>query len=104
LKFAGDIEGVNAILGAKDANGLPIPMTSANKGQDTSSYDPFQKEQLAVMAEAKYITQFLDRDTRPDFAGPVVGPAIQSWFKNPKDIAKIQDTLQSQWDALPPLA
>jgi multiple sugar transport system substrate-binding protein len=104
LKFAGDIEGVNAILGAKDANGASIPMTSANKGQDTSSYDPFQKEQLAVMAEAKYITQFLDRDTRPDFAGPVVGPAIQSWFKNPKDVAKIQETLQSQWDALPPLA
>ena len=104
LKFAGDIEGVNAILGAKDANGATIPMTSANKGQDTSSYDPFQKEQLAVMAEAKYITQFLDRDTRPDFAGPVVGPAIQSWFKNPKDVAKIQETLQTQWDALPPLA
>jgi len=56
------------------------------------------------MAEAKYITQFLDRDTRPDFAGPVVGPAIQSWFKNPKDVAKTQDTLQKQWEALPPLA
>jgi len=36
------------------------------------------------MAEAKIVTQFLDRDTRPDFAGPVVGPAIQSWFKNRK--------------------
>ena len=95
---------MEALLSAKDADGKLIPMTSANKNQDTSSYDPFQKEQLAVMAEAKYITQFLDRDTRPDFAGPVVGPAIQSWFKNPKDVAKIQDTLQSQWDALPPLA
>ena len=51
--------------------------TSANKNQDTSSYDPFQKQQLAVMGEAKYITQFLDRDTRQDFANPVVAPAIQ---------------------------
>jgi multiple sugar transport system substrate-binding protein len=98
------MEGVNATLAAKDKDGKLIPMTSANSGQDTASYDPFQKEQLAVMAEAKYITQFLDRDTRPDFAGPVVGPAIQSWFKNPKDVAKIQETLQSQWEALPPLA
>jgi len=104
MKFAGDMEGVQAMLDAKDADGKSIPMTSANKGQDTSTYDPFQMEQLAVMSEAKYITQFLDRDTRPDFAGPVVGPAIQSWFKNPKDVNKIVDSLQAQWDALPPLA
>lgn len=104
LKFAGDMEGVQAMLDAVDADGKTIPMTSANMGQDTSTYDAFQKEQLAVMDEAKYITQFLDRDTRPDFAGPVVGPAIQSWFKNPKDVNKIVDTLQAQWDALPPLA
>ena len=55
------------------------------------------------MAEAKYITQFLDRDTRPDFAGPVVGPAIQSFLKNPKDLTKILESTQAQWDALPAL-
>ncbi|NCV46573.1 MAG: extracellular solute-binding protein, partial [Actinobacteria bacterium] len=97
LAFAGDMEGVQAMLDTG------VPMTSANKGQDTSTYDAFQTQQLAVMAEAKYITQFLDRDTRPDFAGPVVGPAFQSWFKNPKDVNKILEGLQSQWDALPPL-
>ena len=80
-----------------------IPMTSANKNQDTSSYDAFQKQQANVMSQAKYITQFLDRDTRPDFAGPVVGPAIQSWYKNPKDVNKIVDSLQAQWEALPAL-
>lgn len=97
LKFAGDMEGVQAMLDTG------VPMTSANKNQDTSTYDAFQKQQLAVMGEAKYITQFLDRDTRPDFAGPAVGPAIQEWFKNPKDVNKILESLQSQWDALPPL-
>jgi multiple sugar transport system substrate-binding protein len=55
------------------------------------------------MSQAKYITQFLDRDTRPDFAGPVVGPALQSWLKNPKDVNKITDSLQQQWEALPKL-
>jgi multiple sugar transport system substrate-binding protein len=77
--------------------------TSANSGQDTSSYDPFQKQQLAVMAEAKYITQFLDRDTRQDFANPVVAPAIQNFLRAPKDINKILEGVQEQWDALPAL-
>jgi multiple sugar transport system substrate-binding protein len=98
IKFAGDKEGMQAMLDTG------IPMTSANKNQDTSSYDAFQKQQLAVMSKAKYITQFLDRDTRPDFAGPVVGPALQSWLKNPKDVNKIVDSLQQQWDALPQLS
>ena len=98
VKFAGDKEGMQAMLDTG------IPMTSANKNQDTSSYDAFQTQQLAVMGKAKYITQFLDRDTRPDFAGPIVGPALQSWLKNPKDVNKIVDSLQKQWEALAPLS
>lgn len=97
IKFAGDKEGMQAMLDTG------VAMTSANKNQDTSSYDPFQKQQLNVMSQAKYITQFLDRDTRPDFAGPVVGPAIQAWYKNPADVNKIVDSLQAQWEALPAL-
>ena len=97
IKFAGDKEGMQAMLDSG------IPMTSANKNQDTSTYDAFQKQQLNVMSQAKYITQFLDRDTRPDFAGPVVGPAIQAWYKNPADVNKIVDSLQAQWEALPAL-
>ena len=97
LKFAADIEGVQAIID------VGIPYTSANSLQDTSAYDPFQQQQLAVMAEAKYITQFLDRDTRPDFAGPVVGPSFQEWFRDPSSVDSILESMQSQWDALPPL-
>jgi multiple sugar transport system substrate-binding protein len=96
-KFAGDIEGVQAMLDTG------IPMTSANNGQDRSTYDAFQLQQVAVMDEAKYITQFLDRDTRPDFAGPIIGPAFQSWFKDPSSTDSILESLQSQWDALPAL-
>jgi multiple sugar transport system substrate-binding protein len=97
VKFAASIEGVEAQLSTG------IPLTSANNQQDTSAYDPFQKQQLAVMGEAKYITQFLDRDTRPDFAGPVVGPAFQDWFRDPSNVDSILESMQSQWDALPPL-
>ena len=46
---------------------------------------------------------FLDRDTRGDFAGPVVGVAIQNFLKNPKDLNKILENTQAQWDALPTL-
>ena len=97
IKFAGDKEGMQAMLDTG------IPMTSANKNQDTSTYDAFQKQQLNVMSQAKYITQFLDRDTRQDFANPVVAPAIQSFLRNPKDINKILESVQSQWEALPAL-
>jgi len=97
IKFAGDVEGMQAMLDTG------VPMTSANNNQDTSSYDPFQSQQLAVMNEAKYITQFLDRDTRPDFAGPIVGPAIQDWFKDTSSTDSMLESLQAQWDALPPL-
>jgi multiple sugar transport system substrate-binding protein len=97
IKFAGDMEGVQAMLDTG------VPMTSANNGQDKSSYDAFQVAQQAVMDEAKYITQFLDRDTRPDFATPIIGPAFQSWFKDPSSTNDILESLQSQWDALAPL-
>ena len=97
VQFAASMEGVQAQLDTG------IPLTSANNGQDTSAFDAFQQQQLAVMDEAKYITQFLDRDTRPDFAGPVVGPAFQSWFKDPSSTNDILESLQSQWDALAPL-
>jgi len=97
VEFAASMEGVQAQLDTG------IPLTSANNGQDTSAFDGFQQQQLAVMDEAKYITQFLDRDTRPDFAGPIVGPAFQSWFKDPSSTDSILESLQSQWDALAPL-
>ena len=42
------MEGVQAMLDTG------VPMTSANRGQDTSSYDAFQQEQLAVMNEAQF--------------------------------------------------
>ena len=36
---------------------------------DTSTYTPLQKKAAEIIGEAQRITQFLDRDTRSDFAG-----------------------------------
>src|SRR3712207_7676151 len=56
---------------------LPISATklgfiSANTGADTSIYNSLQKKSAELVSQAKNISQFLDRDTRPDFASTVV--------------------------------
>jgi len=95
--FLGSKEGIDAAVAAGDTS---IYISS---DFDTSTYDAFNKQKLAVLGAAKNIGFFLDRDTRGDFAGPVVGPAIQSFLKNPKDLTKILESTQAQWDALPAL-
>ena len=55
--------------------------------------------------KATKITQFLDRDTRSDFAGSNGMQAfLQTFLKNPtQDLAAYQKTIQDFWDSLPPL-
>jgi len=96
-QFWGSKEGIDAAIAGGDTS---IYISS---DFDTSSYDAFNKQKLAVLGAAKNIMFFLDRDTRGDFAGPVVGVAIQNFLKNPKDLNKILENTQAQWDALPTL-
>ena len=79
------------------------PALGASSEQDTSSFDEFRVQQVELVQSAANIAQFLDRDSRPDFAGPIVGPALQSFMQNPADVDSICENLQAQWDALPPL-
>ena len=74
-----------------------------NTRLDTSGYDAFNKQKLAVIGEAKNVMNFLDRDCRNDFAGTIVGPSIQNFLKDPKNVNKIVEDMQAAWDALPPL-
>jgi len=77
---------------------------AANKTTDTSGYTDFQKQMATILAGSNKIAQFLDRDTRPDFAGPNgMQGFIQSFLNDPKQnldpyLAKIQ----AFWDSLPP--
>jgi multiple sugar transport system substrate-binding protein len=45
---------------------------------------------------AKQISQFLDRDTRPDFASTVMIPALQQFIKSPNDIDGLTKSIESQ--------
>ena len=96
-EFWGSEEGMKAAQGAGDTS------LYVNTKMDTSGYDAFNKQKLAVIAEASNIMFFLDRDCRNDFASTAVGPALQNFLKNPADAMKIQESLQKQWEALPAL-
>ncbi len=42
------------------------------------------------------ISQFLDRDTRPDFASTVMIPALQQFYKTPDDIDGLTKSIEEQ--------
>ena len=72
---------------------------------DTSSYSALQKKAVEIVSKAQKITQFLDRDTRSDFAGSNgMQSFLQKFLQNPtQDLAKYQASMQAFWDQLPPL-
>ncbi|MHB8587504.1 MAG: ABC transporter substrate-binding protein [Candidatus Dormibacteraceae bacterium] len=73
---------------------------------DTSTYSPLQKKAVQLVSSAQKITQFFDRDSRPDFAGPNgMQSFLLTFLANPKqDTTNLQKTMQSFWDSLPPEA
>ena len=63
---------------------------------DTSGYDALQNKGAELIASVDNIAQFLDRDTRPDFASTVVLPSIQTFLNNPEDINGLTDSMEEQ--------
>jgi len=63
---------------------------------DTAGYTKLQKKAVDFVANGKQISQFLDRDTRPDFASTVMIPALQQFIKTPDDIAGLTTSIQNQ--------
>jgi len=73
-----------------------LPFISANTNADTSSYTSVQKKSVELVSAAKNIAQFLDRDTRPDFASTVVIQSFQDFIKDPSKADSIASSLESQ--------
>lgn len=61
----------------------------------------FVRQQAALVKASKYFTNTMERDTRLDFATPILAPALQAFIKNPGDKKKIASNLAAQWVALP---
>jgi multiple sugar transport system substrate-binding protein len=71
---------------------------------DQSNFTPLQKKAAQIIGSAKRITQFFDRDSRPDFAGPNgMQSFLLTYLQNPNaDTTSLQGKMQSFWDSLPP--
>lgn len=68
----------------------------ANSQVDTSSYNSLQKKAVQLISGAKNTAQFMDRDTRPDFAQTVMIGALQDFIKNPKDVDGLTSQIEAQ--------
>ena len=87
-------------LGAAEAQDILVQadpsVIATSQEADVEKYTGLQKKMLAVLKDATDVALFLDRDSRPDFASTVMGPAIQSFIKNPDDAASILKNVEAQ--------
>ena len=77
---------------------------AANRNADTSAYGDLQKQTATILAGSKKIAQFLDRDTRADFAGPAgMQRYLKSFIASPnQDLSALMRRIQAYWASLPP--
>ena len=69
---------------------------SANSEADTSMFSDLKNRGVELVGSAESIAQFLDRDTRPDFASTVMIPALQDFIRNPDDIDGLTKSIEAQ--------
>ncbi len=71
-------------------------VVAANGKANTSGYNALQAKSAELVGAAKYISQFLDRDTDPDFASKVVGAAIADFISDPSSIDTVLASVEEQ--------
>lgn len=77
----------------------PTAIATAND-VDTSGYTALQTKVMQAVSSAGEVTQFLDRDTSPEFASNVAGPAFADFLADPSSIDSILDDMQGQAQAI----
>jgi multiple sugar transport system substrate-binding protein len=90
IKFLGSPDAENAYQ-AKDNGNIPT-----NDAADTSKFSALQKKCKDYIAGAKQISQFMDRDTRPDFASQVMIQSLQTFINKPNDVDSLLTSIQKQ--------
>jgi multiple sugar transport system substrate-binding protein len=90
LRYLGSAAAANIYL-KSDPNDV-----AANKRASTAHYNPLQKKAAKLIGSAKYIAQYMDRDTRPDFASTVMIPALQQFLNKPKDVNSLTKNIEKQ--------
>jgi len=81
----------------------PGSIPTANDA-DTSQYPALTKKAVDIVSKAQKITQYFDRDSRPDYSGPNgMQGFLLRFLSNPSgDTTSLQKDMQSFWDSLPP--
>jgi multiple sugar transport system substrate-binding protein len=106
---AKNVDGAKAFmeyLSTGEAQGIFLASSPNNvataKDADTSTYSAFQKKSAEIIASSQKIAQFLDRDTRPDFAGPNgMQGFLQKFIGKPdQDLDAFLKGIQAFWDSL----
>ena len=85
-------------------NSLPGRIPTASD-VDVSKLDRLSAKSVQLARGAQHITNFLDRDTRPDWtsvSGGVAGFFVRFLMDPGLDLAVFQQNIQQFWDLLPP--
>ena len=92
LKYIGTPDAENTYLKSDPTN------IAINSSADTSGYTALQKAAVDLTAKAKHVSQYLDRDTRPDFAQTVIIKAFQSFIDkhSASDIDALCSSIEDQ--------
>lgn len=90
LEFLGGAQAENLYMGVDPSN------VAVNSGAATAAYNPLQKKAAELIAGAKHITQFGDRDSDPGFISTVVEPAFTEWLNHPDDGSALLKKVESQ--------
>lgn len=95
LKFLGTAEAASTYVSIDT-------QIAAHLEADTSSYDRLQIKSAELVTNAENLSQFMDRDTRPDFAATVMLPELQRFLANPDAITDITASIQAQAESIFP--
>ncbi len=93
-------------LGTGEAQDIYVKADPSNvaaaKDATTSNYNALQQKAVQLIGDAKRITQFLDRDTNPNFAGANGMQAfLLDFLKTPnQDLGAFLTKIQGFWDTL----
>ncbi|WP_030346914.1 ABC transporter substrate-binding protein [Streptomyces sp. NRRL S-1022] len=71
-------------------------VVAASDKASTSSYSALQKKAFEMISGAKSLTQFMDRDSRPDFTSTVMQPGLQKFLQNPKGVDDLLSSVERQ--------
>ena len=90
LEYLGSAAAANIYLKTDSSD------VAANKRASTARYNAFQKKAATLIGSSKHIAQYMDRDTRPDFASTVMIPALQQFLNHPDDVNSLVKSIQKQ--------